>query len=227
MTANAELLEKVNHWARQGLHRTPAPVEAAAPVAVKGVEPKGAVDLVVVGVSTGGPKMLPQLLHSMGRLRCPVVIAQHMPAVFTAGMAQHLGHETGLRVIEGYHGLSLELGMVVIAPGAHDSQIRRPFQGLAMDVGVHPEAPIRPWVDLLFESAVSNAKNPVAVILTGMGNDGTRGGERFARNGLPVLVQKPETCVVAGMPGAAIKAGIASDVLTVEQIGKKLSRWAG
>jgi two-component system chemotaxis response regulator CheB len=70
------------------------------------------------------------------------------------------------------------------------------------------------------------ARRPVAVILTGMGNDGTRGAGRFARRNLPVLVQRPETCVIDGMPSAAIEAGVASESLTVAEIARRLRQWA-
>jgi len=86
--------------------------------------------------------------------------------------------------------------------------------------GVHPSA------DILFESAAMVARRPVAVILTGMGDDGSRGAAGFARRGLPVLVQRPDTCVIDGMPGAAIEAGVASDAFTLDEIAQRLRRWA-
>jgi two-component system chemotaxis response regulator CheB len=70
------------------------------------------------------------------------------------------------------------------------------------------------------------ARHPVAVILTGMGNDGTRGAGRFAQRNLPVLVQRPDTCIVGGMPSAAIDAGVASQSLTIEEIGRNLRHWS-
>jgi two-component system chemotaxis response regulator CheB len=78
---------------------------------------------------------------------------------------------------------------------------------------------------LLFETAALVARHPVAVILTGMGSDGTRGAAQFLRRRLPVLVQNPETCVVGGMPGAAIEAGVATESLTPTEIGQKLILW--
>jgi two-component system chemotaxis response regulator CheB len=87
------------------------------------------------------------------------------------------------------------------------------------DAAAHPSA------DLLFESAAMVARQPVAVVLTGMGNDGSRGAAAFARRNLPVLVQRPDTCIVGGMPGAAIEAGVASESLTLEEIARRLRQW--
>jgi two-component system chemotaxis response regulator CheB len=86
--------------------------------------------------------------------------------------------------------------------------------------GVHPSA------DILFESVAMAARRPVAVILTGMGDDGSHGAAGLARRGLPVLVQRPDTCVIDGMPNAAIEAGVASDALTLDEIARRLRRWA-
>jgi two-component system chemotaxis response regulator CheB len=85
---------------------------------------------------------------------------------------------------------------------------------------------LHPSADLLFESVAMAARHPVAVILTGMGNDGTRGAGRFAQRNLPVLVQRPDTCIVGGMPSAAIDAGVASQSLTIEEIGRNLRHWS-
>ena len=85
---------------------------------------------------------------------------------------------------------------------------------------------VHPSADVLFEAAAMAARHPVAVILTGMGNDGTRGAGRFAHRGLPVLVQRPDTCIVGGMPGAAIEAGVASESLSLENIAARLRQWA-
>src|SRR5205807_773216 len=84
---------------------------------------------------------------------------------------------------------------------------------------------VHPCADLLFETAAMVTRFPVGVILTGMGNDGTRGAAQFQRRQLPVLVQDPKTCVVGGMPAAAIEAGVATESLAPVEIGRKLALW--
>jgi two-component system chemotaxis response regulator CheB len=149
-----------------------------------------------------------------------------MPEFFTACLAQSLGEDTGLAVREGRDREALAAGEVVILPGGKDARIApRAGGGFELRVaeaagGVHPSA------DILFESAAMVARRPVAVILTGMGDDGSRGAAGFARRGLPVLVQRPDTCVIDGMPGAAIEAGVASEALTLDEIARRLRHWA-
>jgi len=190
--------------------------------------PKKSVDFVLVGVSTGGPRTVLELLASMGALSCPMVIAQHMPKEFTPGFAEHLRSATGLNVVEGYHGMALSAGQIVVAPGGTDSQIRRPFENhFALDVKVHERSPIHPSADLLFQSAARACESPVAVILTGMGDDGSLGATDFSQRHYPVMVQEPATCVVDGMPGSAIASGAVSEVLDVVQIARQLRHWCG
>jgi len=189
--------------------------------------PQEAVDLVVVGVSTGGPRMLPLMLEQMGRLSCPVVVAQHMPPLFTESLAGQLRIDTGLDVRESRRGQTLEPGVVTILRGGIDSVVQSQRSG-SMIIGErhNPHGVIHPSADVLFRSAVLAARQPVAVILTGMGNDGTEGAKQFAQRELPVLVQSPESCVVGGMPAAAIDAGVASAVQSLEEIGRTLRKWA-
>jgi two-component system, chemotaxis family, protein-glutamate methylesterase/glutaminase len=188
--------------------------------------PTGPVDLVAIAVSTGGPATLGSLLRAIGTISAPVVIAQHMPQFFTACLAESLSRDTGLVVREGEHREAVVAGEVTILPGARDGVIAPRLGGgfelrLTLAGGtLHPSA------DLLFESAAMAARRPVAVILTGMGNDGTRGAGRFAQRNLPVLVQRPDTCIVGGMPGAAIDAGVASQSLSIEEIARNLRYWA-
>jgi two-component system chemotaxis response regulator CheB len=188
--------------------------------------PAGPVDLVAIGVSTGGPATLGTLLREMGPIAAPVVVAQHMPQFFTACLADSLSQDTGLTVEEGVHRQPVTPGKVTIVPGARDAVVA-PREGGGFELRLtQGDGPVHPSADLLFESAAMTARRPVAVILTGMGSDGTQGAGRFAHRDLPVLVQRPDTCVIGGMPGAAIEAGVASEALTLEQIARRLRRWA-
>jgi len=183
----------------------------------------GPVDLIVVAVSTGGPQTLPEILGHMGRVAAPIVVAQHMPELFTHSFAQHLRDDTGLNVREGEHRMELLPNSITLIPGGRDGILARVPTGLELRL-CKGEGAVHPSADMLFQSAAATARHPLAVILTGMGSDGTRGARYFVQRKLPVLVQIPDSCVVGGMPQSAIDAGVASDVLTLEQIGAKLSQ---
>jgi two-component system chemotaxis response regulator CheB len=222
---DTQLRVKLRFWADRPRPATSAPV-APPPVQVHTALPARA-DLVVVGASTGGPAILGRFLAATGRLSVPMVIAQHMPARYTASLAEILRDETKLDVVEGTNRMALLPGRVVFIPGGTDAVIAPGPSGYELrlttcDASVHPN------VDLLFSSAAVAARKPVAVILTGMGEDGTAGARKLHSRGLRVLVQSPETCVVDGMPGAAIAAGVATEILPVESIGQRLAglaRW--
>lgn len=189
--------------------------------------PRRRIDMVVVGVSTGGPRTVVDLLKAAGELPFPVVIAQHMPPIYTASFAQNLAAETGLRVREGSAGMALEAGTWTVIPGGTDGIIGHGIGGtLVLSVRTDPAATIHPNADILFESAARLCRSPVGVILTGMGADATQGAIRFREKQFPVLVQEPSTCIVPGMPGSAIDHGAASQVLTVPDIGRRLADWA-
>jgi two-component system chemotaxis response regulator CheB len=188
--------------------------------------PRQPVDLIVIGVSTGGPRIMTEFLQQIGPIGTPIVIAQHMPEMFTASFAEQLARETGLRVVEARHKMPVEGGMVAILPGGRDGVLGPGSAGRLEVRIVTSTRTVHPNADMLFHSAAMLAANPVAVILTGMGEDGTEGAGQFARRGAPVLVQDPESCVVGGMPQAAIDAGFAGDVLSLDQIAFRLARWS-
>jgi two-component system chemotaxis response regulator CheB len=185
--------------------------------------------LVVLGISTGGPATLPQTLKAMGKLKCPMVVAQHMPPMFTVGFARHLSAETGLQVVESTDGMEVKPGMVVIIKGGTDAVIREPFPGrLMLYERTSTEANIHPNADVLFRSAATVSCPVVAVVMTGMGRDGMVGAkELVARKACPVLVQSPDSCIVDGMPSSVIEAGLATAVLAPAALGARLGRMAG
>lgn len=223
-----ELARKVRFWAaqqRQKVLRTLAG-RVSPPLVIQKRAPRGNVGLVVVGVSTGGPAAMPKVLASMGRLDCPMVIAQHMPAVFTKSFADHMRLETGLNVVEGRDGLQLESGMVVVARGGVDSIVREPFPGSLLLYEKRVEAAlIHPNADVLFRSVELLSVGVVAVLMTGMGSDGTEGAKRLFARGVPILAQDPACCVVDGMPGSAIAANVVSEILALEALGRRLAKW--
>lgn len=182
----------------------------------------------MIAVSTGGPKQLFDVLEVMEPLKCPMVIAQHMGSQFTKSFAEHLGTRVKLDVKEGKNGQEIGPGNIIVAPGSMNTSIKKSLSGkLTLHVSEEPPVVVKPSANILFGSVINTVKSSIGVILTGMGDDGTEGALKFIDKKWPVLVQKPETCVVGGMPGAAISAGAVSEVLELEAIGKQLKKWVG
>lgn len=226
-----ELHEKIHYWGANGHQvtggrpKTDLPWPAKSAVGMPGGVTPG---LVVIGSSTGGPAVIPKLLSAMGRLSCPVVIAQHMPALFTRGFVSHLKMFTGLNVVQVTNSLQLTPGMVAVCPGGSDTVLREPFPGRYHTFLTSNGAEvIHPSVDTLFNSAAGLQCTTAAVILTGMGSDGTHGASTLADRGGAVLAQEPSECVVDGMPASAIARGVVHEVLPAEVIGRCLKKWAG
>lgn len=191
--------------------------------------PRGpAPQLVVIGVSTGGPAALSTLLPMLPtRFPVPILIVQHMPPTFTRLLACRLDSATALTVIEAEHDMIAVPGTVYIAPGSHHlraSRTRNAIQ-LHLDMG-QPENSCRPSVDVLFRSAAMVFGNRVlGVVLTGMGRDGLEGARAIRSAGGRVIVQDEASCVVWGMPAEVVKAGLADRVLPLDQIASELI-WA-
>ncbi len=183
-------------------------------------------DLVVVGVSTGGPRLLPQFLDSCSQISCPIVIAQHMPSIFIKSLAKCLDDSSSKSIVEGEGKLALTHNMVVIAPGGQSIRVVKEGEVFVINIFTDHLAAIQPSVNALFESALAVAKRPVAVVLTGMGNDGEQGAKQFALRKLPVLVQTPGSCIVDSMSRAVIEAGAASGIVTIDMIGKTIMAWS-
>ncbi len=188
------------------------------------------IEIVLIGVSTGGPAALARLLPSFAAdCPVPVVIVQHMPPVFTRRLAERLAGNGKLNVHEGTSGQPLTPGEIIIAPGDHHAVVTRRGNELSLVLNQDPpENSCRPSVDVLFRSAASVCQAGVlAVVLTGMGKDGLNGCQRIAQAGGQVFVQDEATSVVWGMPGHVANAGLADKVLPLQQLGKaiKLCTW--
>jgi two-component system chemotaxis response regulator CheB len=185
------------------------------------------VEIVAIGASTGGPNALGDLF---GRLRAdfpvPIVIVQHMPPMFTRLLAERLSAEHAVRVHEASSGNVLEPGNAWIAPGDHHMIVVR--NGLQVRILLHqdpPENSCRPAVDVLFRSVAKTfGGNTLAVILTGMGQDGLRGCEAVHEAGGQILAQDEASSVVWGMPGFVARAGLADRVLPLSLIGDEILR---
>ncbi len=185
------------------------------------------IDMVAIGVSTGGPNALANLIPTLPRdLPVPMVIVQHMPPVFTRLLAERLAAKSQIGVEEGHPGAVVEPGCAYIAPGDyhmvvasdHNQVTLRTYQG-------PPENSCRPAVDVLFRSVADVYKpHALAVVMTGMGQDGLRGCEHIREAGGQILAQDQATSVVWGMPGFVANAGLADKVLPLEQLGMEIVR---
>ena len=184
--------------------------------------------VLVVGSSTGGPQALMTLVPDLGPVidRCPVLITQHMPPTFTTILAEHLARSSRRPANEGIDGEPVKPGRIYLAPGGcHMRVVRRGAEAvIALDDGPAVNF-CKPAVDPLFVSAIDVWQAGVlAVILTGMGSDGMRGGREIVAAGGSVIAQDEASSVVWGMPGAAANAGICAAVLPLNQIAPKVVR---
>lgn len=182
-------------------------------------------ELVVLGSSTGGPKALQELLPALpANFPVPILIVQHMPSTFTKPFADRMDGLSKVRVKEAEHGEPIHPGTVYVARGGiHLLYRQRGTVGL-VEQSLEPASSIhRPAVDVLFNSVVENFSRPVlAVILTGMGNDGAKGMEALKKRGAHTLAEAEESCVVYGMPRAAAEKGCVDLVAPLPEIAGHL-----
>jgi two-component system chemotaxis response regulator CheB len=202
---------------------------AARPKAVFSSIPKSnrIVDIVTIGVSTGGPNALAELMPAIpAKFPVPIAIVQHMPPVFTRLLAERLNANSPVTIREGIAGQELKAGEVWIAPGNYHMVLEKTATGsrIALQQEV-PENSCRPAVDVLFRSVARiYGASTLAVILTGMGQDGLRGCEVIREAGGQVLAQDEASSVVWGMPGFVANAGLADKVLPLDQIAAEIIR---
>jgi two-component system chemotaxis response regulator CheB len=185
------------------------------------------VDVVAIGTSTGGPNALAALVPLLPRLLpVPVLIVQHMPAGFTKQLAGRLSSLSALPVGEAVRGAVLEPGAVWIAPGDYHLEVGRDGAVPVLRTNRGPVVnSCRPSVDVLFRSAAQvYGAGVLGVLLTGMGQDGLLGCEQIKQAGGKVIAQDEASSVVWGMPGAVTRAGLADQVLPLDQIANDIVR---
>lgn len=210
---------------RGGARDAPRPVAArSAPAAVaRGMSPRrGPIQGVVIAVSTGGPTALAEVLPGFARdVRVPVLIVQHMPAFFTAQLAERLGKITGATVREAEDGSPLRPGEILLAPGGRHLAVAGDATAPRVRLtDEQPENSCRPAADVLFRTAAKVwGAGALGVVLTGMGRDGLAGSKAIVEAGGEVVAQDEFTSVVWGMPGEVVRAGLADAVLPLGQIG--------
>jgi two-component system chemotaxis response regulator CheB len=206
----------------------PTPAPAVNPQLLRRGFSTHAPRVLVIGSSTGGPQALMTLVTELGPVidRFPVLITQHMPPTFTTILAEHLARSSRRPAHEAIDGEIVKAGRIYLAPGGRHMRVVR--HGVDAVIALDDGPPVnfcKPAVDPLFTSAIDVWQGGVlAVVLTGMGSDGMRGGKEIVAAGGSVIAQDEASSVVWGMPGAAANAGICSAVLPLLQIAPKLVR---
>ncbi|TVR09973.1 MAG: chemotaxis-specific protein-glutamate methyltransferase CheB [Salinarimonadaceae bacterium] len=229
------------------LYRAPAPgamvrsavpastAPAAAPASPPRLRPIAANihrRVLVVGASTGGPRAVGEFLSGLGPAlkTMPICVVQHMPPIFTAVFAEHLGAQTGLQSAEGRDGEVLEAGRIYVAPGGKHMGLRREG-GNIVRLRIDDGPPVnfcKPAVDVLFHDvAAIFGGATLAVVLTGMGADGTHGARAIGEAGGAILVQDEATSTVWGMPGSIAKAGLAHEILPLQALAPAAKKYMG
>jgi two-component system chemotaxis response regulator CheB len=189
------------------------------------VGPLTRVDCVVIGVSTGGPRALEHVVPALpADLAVPVLIVQHMPAMFTKMLAERLEARSGLEVVEATNGSPVVPGMVLIAPGGQHLTVEHQGAEIrAVLTEAPPEHSCRPSACVLFHSALRvYGSHLLAIVLTGMGDDGSHGAVAIREAGGQVIAQDEATSVVWGMPGAVVRAGAADRELALDAVAPEI-----
>jgi two-component system, chemotaxis family, protein-glutamate methylesterase/glutaminase len=190
----------------------------------------GRIQIVAIGISTGGPKALTELIPCLPEaLRIPVVIVQHMPSDFTAALARSLDQKSAVKVVEAENNMALTRGTVFIAPGGRQMKVVTVCGKSMLEVNDDPpENHCQPSVDYLFRSISKvYGKHALGIIMTGMGSDGVLGLRLMKRLGARVIAQDRQSCVVFGMPGEAINAGVVDRVVPLNQIAAEILQRVG
>ena len=182
--------------------------------------------MIAIGASTGGPAALAEVLHRLPKEVPPILVVQHMPAVFTRHFAERLDRECHIAVKEAENGDELLPGRALIAPGNYHMMLKRSGTGYRVWVGDGPPVCFsRPSVDVLFSSVAKLAgKHAIGAVLTGMGSDGARGLLEMRNSGASTFAQSEETCVVFGMPKEAIRIGAVQTTLPLDRLAGAVLR---
>jgi two-component system chemotaxis response regulator CheB len=226
-----ELIRKVHATRELRIDKVRERLSARPPLAGGPLDPAAAPPrLVVIGSSTGGPAALMQIFGAFSEApSCAFLVAQHMPAGFTRGFAERLDRLTTLRAVEAQGGEEPCVGTVLVAPGgchlelesSRGSVVTRVVTGRASDK-------YTPSVDRLFESAAKHfGAEVLAIVLTGMGDDGRKGVRAVKDSGGKVIAESESTAVIFGMPQQAIRTGAVDVVLPLGEVATAIQRGLG
>jgi two-component system, chemotaxis family, protein-glutamate methylesterase/glutaminase len=186
--------------------------------------------IILIGTSTGGPRALQHVLTDLpSSVNAPVLIVQHMPAGFTKSLADRLDSIASIRVKEAEHGEVLQEGTAYIAPGGYHMKIIQSDTMMKVHLTKEedPRNGHRPSVDVLFESVSKiDDYNKIAVIMTGMGTDGTNGVKKLKEHGnVKTIAESHDSCIVYGMPKSVIAANLSDEVVNVDEIAQSIMKY--
>lgn len=196
--------------------------KVAKPIHVR----KGNYSAVVLGISTGGPSTLAEMIPELSSdIKGPIFIVQHMPPIFTKQLAERLNQKSKIKVVEAEDGMVVENGVGYIAPGGKHLTVKKlTASAIIKIVDLPPEDNCKPSVNILFRSAVAvYGGGLVGVIMTGMGNDGFDGLKLIKKNNGYVIGQNKESCVVYGMPAMATNEGLVDSSLNPIDIASRIN----
>lgn len=202
--------------------KIPAAVKSASSAATcKGFQ------LAAIGASTGGPAAVEKVLKGLPEnYPLPILLTQHMPASFTGAFAERLNKVSAIRVKEAENGDQLQAGYAYIAPGGKQMHLEKEGRKYVIKIkDAAADTIYKPSVDITFNSIAETYQGRVlAIVMTGMGNDGCQGAKLLREKGATVWAQDEASCVVYGMPMAIVKEKLADKVLSVDEIGMSLAR---
>jgi two-component system, chemotaxis family, protein-glutamate methylesterase/glutaminase len=221
-----ELIEKVKAAATVKMRKTETTARPIVPLLGRNGKKKGRFDIVVIGISTGGPQALKQVIPRLPKsFEVPIAIVLHMPVGYTDLYAQRLEELSQLSVGEAQHGERVEPGKVLIAPaGRHLKFVREAGGSVVTHLDAVPFDTLhRPSVDVLFRSAAEIFEDRVlAIVMTGMGTDGKEGASWIKAKGGTVFTEAEASCVVYGMPRAVFEAGLSDRVISLELMAEAI-----
>jgi two-component system chemotaxis response regulator CheB len=225
-----ELVEKVKSAAGIPMARVkisaPAAEAAQQQSAASAVTRRELVDVVVIGISTGGPQALKQLIPQLpADFPAPLAMVMHMPVGYTEMYAKKLDEQSPLEVREAREGDVMRAGLALLAPAGRHLTFRRLAGGeVAAHLDSRPfDLPHRPAVDVLFQSAAEVYRQRVlGVVMTGMGSDGRAGSAWVKAQGGLVYTESEETCVVYGMPSSVVEAGLSDRSVPLDQMAQAI-----
>jgi len=234
MKIEDQLIEKIKTFAGRKVIAKAATMKQATPVTPTQLPPKktGAIDgnkkIVAIGTSTGGPQSLQRVIPNLTKdLNRPVLIVQHMPPNFTKSLATRLNAMSQLEVIEVEGKEKVDPNVVYIAKGGFHLKIKKVGSNYYIETTTEPSNVLHiPSVDVMISSVADNfGRDALGVIMTGMGSDGLIGMRKLKEKGGAVIAQDKDSCVVYGMPRAVVEAGLADEVVSLDDIASYIMKY--
>ena len=223
-----ELVEKIKAAAKASSHAPRSAETKAGPSRLWPSGAKAKLDIVVLGISTGGPQALRYLVPQFpADFPVPLVMVLHMPVGYTAIFAEKLAEISQLRVIEAFEGCPVQPGEALLAPaGRHLTFRQTALGGVVAQLSIRPlDKPHRPSVDVLFQSAAEVYHNRVlGIVMTGMGNDGQEGAAYIKAQGGIVLTESEESCIIYGMPRSVVESGLSDAAVPLVSMATEINK---